>query len=259
MERHRSLDALRDAPLFTFTDHELDAYLKSLSSESLSLPGRVARLARKNIGQPYRLFLLGEFPYELHDADPLYCLSASDCVTFVEHTYAMALAHDWPSFFRTLQRIRYKKGAIGMLTRNHFTEADWNVNNAWLFEDVTEAVANGETRRIIVSVDRARFFAKYGLGQDIPVQRFETSYMTRASLPRCVSNLRTGDVIEIVRGTDDAPYVSHMGLCLRAGAECLLIHSAKPTVREEGLLDYVKRHENVKGVKVLRVREEAQR
>ncbi|MFQ5502788.1 MAG: N-acetylmuramoyl-L-alanine amidase-like domain-containing protein [Phycisphaerae bacterium] len=253
----RSSAELTNTPLYTFNEQELDEYLQSLDTRRISLTRRVERLARKNIGQPYRLFLLGEFPHELYDPDPMYCLSASDCVTFVEHTYAMAFACDWSSFFRTLQRIRYKDGAIGILTRNHFTEADWNVNNAWLFEDVTEGVANGETRRMIVRVDRARFFAKYGLGQDIPIQRFETSYISRASLPRCVSNLRTGDVIEIVRGTDDAPYVSHMGLCLRAGAECRLIHSAKPAVREEGLLDYVKRHENVKGVKVLRVREEA--
>jgi len=69
---------------------------------------RIATIGRRNIGQPYKLNLLGEFPYELHDTLPMYSLSASDCLVFAEHTYAMALSSSWEEFFWTLQRIRYK-------------------------------------------------------------------------------------------------------------------------------------------------------
>lgn len=251
----RTSAELDDTPLYVFSERELDRYLKSIETDRRTVTQRIALLARKNIGQPCRLSLLGEYPFELIDPDPLYCLSASDCVTFVEQTWAMALSRDWPTFFNTLQRIRYKDGKIGILTRNHFTEADWNVNNAWLFEDVTEAVANGQARAMTVPINRNRFFATFGLETDMPVQRFETRCIPTRILPVCLPNLQTGDVIEFVRGTAEAPYVGHMGLCLRTGYDCRLIHSTKPAVLEESLLEYIRRHDSILGIKVLRVRE----
>ena len=80
---------------------------------------RILHLARKNIGQPYELYLLGEMPFEPYDPQPIYCLGKSDCLVFTEHTYAMALSHNWPSFMRMLQRIRYRDGHLGVATRNH--------------------------------------------------------------------------------------------------------------------------------------------
>lgn len=252
-DRVRTRPELHAAALYTFNERELNLYLKSLANEPLTTAQRVARLARKNIGQPYRIYLLGEFPHELHDPDPMYCLSASDCVTFVEHTYAMALADDWSSFFNALKRIRYKDGKVGMLTRNHFTEADWNPNNAWLFEDVTERIAGGDAQPMHTTVDRAAFFAKYGIGRDFPVQQVTDAYIPSETVPAILSRLETADVIEFVRGNDAAQYVGHMGLIVRdAHGRVMLLHSAKPAVRGEPLMDYVRRHDNILGIKVLR-------
>ncbi len=119
-------------PLYRFTEKEVDCYLRYLHEVEPDPRGRVQQLARKMLGQPYKIFLLGEFPFELYDPEPPYSLRQSDCLVFAEHMYAMALAHDWPSFMALLQRIRYRDGRIGMLTRNHYTEADWVVNNSWL-------------------------------------------------------------------------------------------------------------------------------
>lgn len=187
----RDVAVLQTAPLHTFNERELDVFLKWFSEEPLQTRERVARLGRQTVGQPYRLYLLGEYPFELYDPDPMYCLAASDCVTFVEQTYAMALSRDWPSFFQTLQRIRYKKGRVGVLTRNHFTEADWNINNAWLFDDVTEDVAGREVRTMTSSIDRAAFFAKFGIICPVPVQQFVGSYIPRAQLPVAARRLKT--------------------------------------------------------------------
>ncbi len=256
----RSLDSLRAQPLHSFSEPELDVYLKWLSGQELSLAQRVELLARKAVGQRYRLHLLGEFPIELIDPDPMYCLSASDCVTFVEQTYAMALSGDWASFFSTLQRIRYKDGDVGMLTRNHFVEADWNVNNAWLFEDVTGRIGSSSIRRMELTIDRAAFFEKKqrGLGESIPNQPWEDVYIPRDSLPAVLPLLRTADVVEFVRGDPANPYVGHMGLIARAkDGKVVLIHSTKPAVRAEPLIDYVTGRKNVMGVKVLRPKDGA--
>jgi len=251
----RALTELQAAPLHTFTERELDVFLRDFATSDDAIEQRVATLARKTIGQPYRLFLLGEYPHELYDADPMACLEASDCVTFVEQTYAMALACDWPTFFATLQRIRYKDGVVGMLTRNHFTAADWNINNAWLFDDVTDTLAGDAVRPMRIRVDRAAFFKKHGIGQGIPIEDFRGSFIDRGDLLSVAGRLRTGDVVEFVRGNERSQYVGHVGLILADRADgAMLIHATKPAVREEPLAEYVGQHPKIIGVKILRPR-----
>ena len=119
-------------PLYKFSEKELDIYLGYLQFIEPDLRNRVQHLAIKFLTQPYKIFLLGEFPVELYDPDPLFSIKKSDCLVFSEHIYAMALSYDWESFFAMLQRIRYKHGEISIITRNHYTEYDWNKNNNWL-------------------------------------------------------------------------------------------------------------------------------
>lgn len=249
----RSLASLRTAPLYTFNEREVDAYLGWLSRQNMSDEQRVVHLARKNIGQPYRLSLLGEYPFELYDADPMYCLSASDCMTFVEQTYAMALSDDWPSFFRLLQRLRYRDGVVGFRTRNHFVEADWNVSNVWLFADVTAKLRRAKPAEMRVRIDRQTFFGRYGLLPDVPLQIFVDVFIPRSNTASVARSLRDGDIVEIVRGDDAWQYVSHMGLiALDAAGSPNLIHATNPAVSEEPLSAYVARNCDVMGFKILR-------
>jgi hypothetical protein len=250
----RDLAALHDAPLYTFSEREIDAYLRWLAGQPMGPIERVTLLARKNIGQPYRIFLLGEHPFELYDPDPMYCLDAGDCVTFVEHTYALALSHDWPSFFQTLQRIRYQDGRVGILTRNHFTEADWNINNAWLFDDLTSSLAEGLAVPMRTRIDRAAFFAKYGIAADQPVETFEDLYIPRHRLPAVLAQLQDGDIIEIVRGDSQVQSVTHVGLIMHNDRdEVTILHSSAPGADEESLERYFQQHPGVLGLKILRM------
>jgi len=242
-------------PIFQLDESQLADVIADLCERQPDLRRRVVELARRHIGQPYRLGLLGEGGAEPYDPDPLYCLSASDCVTFVEQVYAMALAHDWPSFLTTLNRIRYRDGKIGMLTRNHFTEADWNINNAWLFDDITHDLAGDKTAALRQRVDRAKFFRKYGIGQQLSVQQFVGDYIPRKHIHAILPDLHDADVAEIVRGTAAAPYVSHMGLIVHDAADrVMFLHSGEPAVREVPLTGYLATHKNVIGMKFLRPR-----
>lgn len=242
-------------PLYEFTESELDALLVACAADGVAVPDRAVRFASKFIGQPYKLYLLGEFPFETYDPDPLYSLSASDCVTFVENVYAMSMARDWSSFFNSLMRLRYKDSRIGILTRNHFTEADWNVNNAWAFDDVTNQLAPEAIKPLHIAVDRAAFFRRFGMGGAIPVQDFKTTYIPRSVLASLESRLKPGDIVEFVRGTRESPYVGHMGLIgEKKAGRMLLIHSAEPRVREEPLRDYLEASTKILGVKILRYR-----
>jgi hypothetical protein len=255
---------LLDKPLYKFSEAEVDSYLKYLEASEPDLRRRIVHLARKNIGQPYELFLLGEMPFETYDPQPLYCLAKSDCVVFAEHTYAMALARDWSSFMAMLQRIRYRDGRIGVATRNHYTEADWNVSNQWLVHDITAELAGKEAKKFKQKIDRAAFFQKrYGLKLKVPVEKREDVYIPLAAMTPIEAQLQDGDFVNVVRGVTkkggdenseifggDA-FVGHVGLVVNgADGTVNMIHSAEPAVREEPIVDFIARENEKREEKV---------
>ncbi|MCX8056428.1 MAG: DUF1460 domain-containing protein [Ignavibacteria bacterium] len=234
---------LIEKPLYEFDAEDVDEYLRFLYEYEPSLRERVDHLAKKMIGQKYEIYLLGEFPFEIYDPQPLYSIDKSDCVVFSEHIYAMALSDSWKKFFAMLQRIRYKDGVIGVLTRNHFTEADWTVNNSWLIKNITDSLPNVQSKKVTTKIDRAKFFSKWGLGQDIPVQQLNWSYIPASEVPKALKYLKTGDFVNVVRGFNpDDVYVGHVGI-ISVGSDgtVYLIHSTEPEVKIERLIDYMNR------------------
>ncbi|MEM9352640.1 MAG: N-acetylmuramoyl-L-alanine amidase-like domain-containing protein [Planctomycetota bacterium] len=244
-----ALQPLLEKPLYEFSEAEVDIYLRWLHAAEPSLRKRIVHLARKNLGQPYDIYLLGEMPFEPYDPQPIYCLDRSDCLVYSEHTYAMALGNDWPRFMAMLQRIRYRDGQIGVATRNHYTEADWNISNRWLAEDITAAVAGDAAQKFKQRIDRARFLrSSFNLEVDIPVENREDVFLPYHEIDRADAELREGDFVNIVRGHPPAEgsqakenaifggsaWVGHVGLVVRGeGGSLNFIHSTKPKVREQ--------------------------
>lgn len=235
---------LEQKPLYLMTEAEVAEYIGRAQKEYPELPARIVHLARKNINQPYELYLLGEAPYEIFDPQPTYCIGKSDCVVFAEHTYAYALSDDWDTFYAMLQRIRYNKGEIGVLTRNHYTEADWDKNNEWLVKDVSAELAGAATKTYTQKVDRAKFFkGRYKLDVEIPVETIEVPYIPLASIADIEGGLRDGDYVNFVRGkgTDTAGlWVGHVGLVAHGeDGSVHIIHSTPPNVIEQPLREIV--------------------
>ena len=245
-------------PLYDFNEAEVDIYLQYLQAFEPDLRRRIVHLARKNIGQPYDLYLLGEMPFEPYDPQPIYCLVKSDCLVFSEHTYAMALGHDWPSFMSLLQRIRYRDGQIGVATRNHYTEADWNPSNSWLVNDITAKVGGDRVVEFQQRIDRSKFLKKrYKLLVDIPVEQHSDVYLPMESIDLAKPHLAEGDFVNIVRGKVDqnaaknstfggSAWVGHVGMIVfgtddQGKRVVNLIHSTKPQVREEPIDQYIAR------------------
>ncbi|MBL9195329.1 MAG: DUF1460 domain-containing protein [Opitutaceae bacterium] len=248
------LPRLQAKPLYQFTEAEVGIYLAHLQATEPDLRKRILHLARKNIGQPYDLYLLGEMPFETYDPQPLYCLTKSDCLVFSEHVYAMALSSDWTGFMRLLQRIRYRDGEIGVVTRNHYTESDWNPSNRWLVRDITAEIAGDKSVRFEEKIDRSRFLLnRYKLKVDVPVVHHRDLYLPYAEVARAAGHLRDGDFINVVRGVvkPGAPindtfggnaWIGHVGLVAHGPDGTLhMIHSAEPAVREETLAEFIAR------------------
>ncbi|MFO1452249.1 MAG: DUF1460 domain-containing protein [Opitutaceae bacterium] len=248
------LVALRAKPLYQFTESEVGLYLAHLQQTEPDLRRRILHLARKNIGQPYDLYLLGEMPFETYDPQPLYCLTKSDCLVFSEHVYAMALSSDWTGFMRLLQRIRYINGEIGVVTRNHYTESDWNPSNRWLVRDITAEIAGDKAVRFEEKIDRSRFLLqRYKLKVDVPVVHHHDLYLPYTEVARAAGHLKDGDFVNVVRGVvkPGAPvndtfggnaWIGHVGLVAHGPDGTLhMIHSAEPAVREEPLSEFISR------------------
>ncbi len=239
-----TMEELEAKSLYQFTPEEVDRYLGYLQAKEPDLRKRIVHLGRKNLEQPYELYLLGEFPYEPYDPQPLFCIEKSDCVVFSEHTYAMALSRDWQSFFAMLQRIRYRNGEIGVASRNHYTEADWDKNNTWLVRDISAELGGASVVKFTQKVDRAKFLkGRYKIEREIPVENLEDIYIPVDKIPEVESQLQDGDYVNVMVGTTPAgAWATHVGL-IAHGEDGVVhfLHSTPPKVREEPLAAYIKR------------------
>jgi len=236
---YNELAVLKQKPLYEFSENEVDRYLQYLHQREPSLKNRIKHLGKKNIGQPYEIFLLGEFPFEIYDRQPLYCLDRSDCVVFVEHTFAMALAHDWNSFFTILQRIRYKDGHISLVSRNHYANRDWNANNNWLVTEITDSLARGRTDTVKSVYNLQKFFMRWNLETGIEKDSLEWSYIPAAYINSVSNKLQTGDLVQIVRGVDENKWVGHFGMIIIENGEEYFLHSTPPRVTMLPLKKYL--------------------
>lgn len=242
---HCQAQTLNTAPLFRMKPADVGKHLAALHSVEPDFRKRVVHLARQNIGQPYELFLLGEFPYETIDPQPMFSLEKSDCVVFAEHTYAMALSKNWQQFFWTLQRLRYKEGVIGVVSRNHYTEADWNPANAWLVKDVTRELAGERIAHYTYTVDREKFFkTRYQLQRNVPAETVKEAYVPKAHAGAVLAGMEAGDMFNVVSRVGGETHVTHVGIiAVAADGSRSLIHSSAPSVREESLDAFVARAE----------------
>jgi hypothetical protein len=229
------LDVLLQKQLYQMSPSEAGRYVAWQHQAEPDLRKRIAAIGRKNIGQPYTLNLLGEFPFEVHDNLPMFSLDHSDCVVFAEHTYAMALSQSWEEFFWMLQRIRYRDGVIGVATRNHYTEMDWNVANRWLVTDVSAELAGANGPSYPMTVDRARFLkTRHHTERAIPVETSRQSYVPKEQVAAIASQLQEGDFVNVISTRNGEYWASHVGLVvLGPNGERHFLHSSEPQVREE--------------------------
>lgn len=115
------------------------------------------------LGRAYADGPLGEGLLGEYDHDPLLDLNHFDCTTYIETVLAAAMAKDFSDdqIIGNLNRIRYHNGKVGYVTRNHFIDADWIPNNAWILQDITATLAGEQDVGMAEAlVDKAGWYAK---------------------------------------------------------------------------------------------------
>ena len=229
-------------PLYKFNEEDLDTYLPYLQYSVPDIHERMKHLARKDLDQPYEIYLLGEYPAEIYDRQPLYILDKSDCVVFTEHILAMSMAHDWQSFFSILQRIRYRDGIISYITRNHYSEYDWGPNNSWLADNITDELGGKYIELDTMHVNKGRFFAKRGVPYNLPEDSLVWSYIPLKAMPMVLNKLQTGDIINVVRGYNHNAWIGHFGIVIKDDdGTVYMLHSTDPKVIQQPYLEVLDR------------------
>ncbi|CAH0264922.1 hypothetical protein SRABI118_03327 [Massilia sp. Bi118] len=238
-----TIETILQKQIYQMSPVEAGRYVAWVHQSEPDLRKRIAAIGRKNIGQPYTLNLLGEFPYEVHDNLPMFSLDHSDCVVFAEHTYAMALSKSWEEFFWMLQRIRYRDGVIGVATRNHYTEMDWNVANRWLVTDISAELAGAAGPSYSMTVDRARFLkTRHHTERNIPVETSRQAYVAKDQVAAIAGQLQEGDFVNVISTRNGEYWASHVGLVvLGADGQRHFLHSSEPRVAEETFESFIAR------------------
>jgi len=123
------LDTLWTRVVTQVNDHYASLMeMKTLWIAGQNIKGLASRLdyfSKALVGKPYFLGPMGESYLDSVENKPLVNLDSVDCVTYVEHALALALASDEDSIFSIHQRIRYYKGKIDYAHRKHYLLADW--------------------------------------------------------------------------------------------------------------------------------------
>lgn len=224
----------------------------------------IGRMGRRALGQTFRLNAVQ------------FDLAEGDCVSFVNRTLALALAKDWDSYYLLIERIRHKDGVVEYKNRNFFTLGDWLPNNAWLLDDVTAQLgpANNRPAQSFTHVVRPKVFDERPSevdprfmritfkGSDYKSPNKETrtdSYVPTERIPEVLRDLRTGDVVLVLRPANGGHMgCDHMGLItIGPDGQVNFLHSAPPRVREEPLTGFLQRCPWISGLKFLRLKDNA--
>ena len=117
---------------------------------SLSMPERLDMISAQFLNKPYLLGALGEGHQARYDQSPRYRIDGFDCETFVDTVLGIALTNHFEGFEHCIQQVRYQQGKAEFITRNHFTDLDWNLNNQrqGYLKDITSTFIDQDHRSV---------------------------------------------------------------------------------------------------------------
>lgn len=159
---------------------------------------------------PALLSVLAPGP-KIPDTSPLFP-NGYNCTTYVETVGALARSESGADLADKLISIRYRKGEISYMTRNHFPEADWIPNNerAGNLEDITKDVAKESgvvAKYAHKDIDKVTWFRQQDnvnasraiasmSDETVPV---DLAYVPLTSVKSVVGHVPQGTVINVVR------------------------------------------------------------
>ncbi|GMU09088.1 hypothetical protein ASNO1_53410 [Corallococcus caeni] len=197
------------------------------------LSERLLGMSEKFLNTPYVLSPLGEG--QGVDPDPTFRLDAVDCLTFVEETLALGMAHGEPEVPALLERIRYAS-TPSYEDRNHLMEAQWLPNNIkkGLLVDVTRKYAKQDTVTVTKTLTAHTWQSKSSMALQLPRERQPVGTFTLDMIPleKVLEHARgvaSGTILVVMR--EDLPLkatrITHLGFVVQKKKRTYLRHASK--------------------------------
>lgn len=230
----------------------------------------VIKVARHFLGTPYVAGTLEMEPERL-----TVNMSQTDCILYVEMCVALAMTarEDEPSFDKfldNLRRLRYRGGVVdGYTSRLHYT-SEWIARGSdnGIFDEVTlECGGTPLAQKFnFMSTHPASYKQLKNNGVNVArireaekaLEANEYWYIPKADLPRCIKNIRSGDIIAFtssVAGLD----IAHAAFALWEGDTLTFIHAStgekKVVINAKPLISYINGVKGQSGVRIVRLRD----
>nr|WP_253895318.1 N-acetylmuramoyl-L-alanine amidase-like domain-containing protein [Corallococcus exercitus] len=197
------------------------------------LSERLLGMSEKFLNTPYVLSPLGEG--QGVDPDPTFRLDAVDCLTFVEETLALGMAHGEPEVPALLERIRYAS-TPSYEDRNHLMEAQWLPNNIkkGLLVDVTRKYAKQDTVTVTKTLTARTWQSKSSMALQLPRERQPVGTFTLDMIPleKVLEHARgvaSGTILVVMR--EDLPLkatrITHLGFVVQKKKRTYLRHASR--------------------------------
>ena len=260
----------RDAR-FTQKDVENFNEVMQLAVPARDLPTAdlVIRIAKHFLGTPYVSNTLEIEPERL-----TVNTRETDCILFVEMCLAMALtAKDaeptFEKYVDNLRQLRYRDGKVdGYPSRLHYT-SEWIIQGTLrgLFSDVSRECGGS-------SLDQKfNFMSKHpdsypqlkGNPENVEkIRAFEQNletwdywYIPKADLPKCIKNIKTGDIIGFNSATPGLD-IAHVAYAYWEGDTLTFIHASftekKVVINKKPLVEYTNGIKSHNGLRVIRLK-----
>lgn len=255
---------------FTQKDVENFQEVMNLLAPDRELPMSelVIKVAKHFLGTPYVAGTLEIEPERL-----TINTRETDCILFVEMCLAMSLtAKDaeptFEKYVDNLRRLRYRNGKVdGYASRLHYT-------SEWIIQGETRGLFQEVSRQCGGSVLDQKFNfmsthpASYKQLKDNPkavakiriaeqnLETWDYWYIPKADLPRCIKNIKTGDIIGFNSSTPGLD-IAHVAYAYWEGDTLTFIHASmsekKVVINKTPLLEYTNGIKGHNGLRVVRL------
>ena len=228
----------------------------------------VIKVAKHFLGTPYVAGTLEIEPERL-----TINTRETDCILFVEMCLAMSLtAKDaeptFEKYVDNLRRLRYRNGKVdGYASRLHYT-------SEWIIQGGTRGIFHEVSRQCGGSVLDQKFNfmsnhpASYKQLKDNPkavakiriaeqnLETWDYWYIPKADLPRCIKNIKTGDIIGFNSSTPGLD-IAHVAYAYWEGDTLTFIHASmsdkKVVINKTPLVEYTNGIKGHNGLRVVRL------
>jgi hypothetical protein len=210
------------------TPPEVNTLIQEVTRRYSTTTEKIALYSGLALETPYARDCLGEGNEGKYDKDPLIDFTRVDCLTFCEQILALAISQDYNDTLMNLQKIRYRNGAIGFTTRNHYVMADWITHNQWLLKNTTQEHCRSLCKKMVKTIDRRTFAGNQGFTDTKgfpPAETVKIHYLPKQHLLSCASGLKGGEIMVLITSIEGI-FASHLGFIVKKNGGSLLFRHA---------------------------------